>query len=321
MARRTAVGLDGGLAWSPDVPDGALAERPIEDPHWAMWMEGQGYTGQEIRRHLPDLIGYVRRTLAEREVSDVVTLPRVVAGLVVAFLVDRPPLVVLEMDPRPSQFLGPADMGARLRPAPNGWRDVLTGGAWAVSAERGPSAAAQVVAAALYRKLGVLTYPVRLVELDGERRAAWPSPAPWTWRPAPDIERPLLEIEIARLRLEAPVDVWLGTGVRPRVHLRDEPHELTGTTCRSDLRSVLGWLDGDAASGWPGKPALDLPRWGPYAGMQRAAWSTMADRVAALPIGAMEAAIALGGGNATEAATLLGALIARRGALAAAIAV
>ncbi len=321
MARRTAVGLDGGLAWAPDVPGGDLAERPIEDPRWAMWMEGQGYSGPEIRRHLPDLIGHVRRTLAEREVSDVVTLPRVVAGLVVAFLVDRPPLVVLEMDPRPPQFLGPADMGARLRPTPTGWRDVITGGAWSVSAEQGPAAAAQVVAAALYRRLGVLTYPVRLVELDGERRAAWPSPAPWTWTPAVDIGRPLFDVEIARMRLECPADAWLGTGVKPRVHLRAEPHELTGTTCRSDLRSVLGWADGGSASGWPGRPALDLPRWGPYAGMQRAAWSPMVGRVADLPISALEAAIALGGGDAIEAATMLGALIARRGMLASAIAV
>lgn len=318
---RKVSGLDGGVAWAPDVPTAAVAERPIDDPRWAVWMEGQGYTGAEIATHLPGLIKHVRRMLGERELSAVNTLPRVVSGLVVAYLTERPPLRVVELDPRPSQFLSAADMGARLWPAADGWRDVLTGSRWSVAPGTGAAAGAQVVAAALYRAVGVLAYPVRLVELDGERRAAWPDPAPWTWQPAAEIGRALLEVELATLRAESPVDAWLGAGARPRASLRDDPHELTGTTCRSDLRAVLGWNEGEPVRGWPTSPAAALPTAGPYRGMQRADWSRTAARVASLQIGELERAIALGGGDATERARLLGDLIARRGMLADAISV
>lgn len=315
------TGLDGGVAWAPEVPGPDLSERAIDDPRWAMWMEGQGYSGAEISRHLPGLIDDVRGKVAERELSALNTLARVVAGLVVAYLTERPPVRVVELDPRPPQFLDAEDMGARLWPAGGAYRDVLTGSTWEVSPETGPAAGAQVVAAALYRDVGVLAYPVRLVQLDGERRAAWPSPAAWTWKPAADIGRPLLEVELARLHAEAPVDAWLGAGARPRVALRDEPHELTGITCRSDLRAVLGWSEGEPARAWPTSPAAQLPTAGPYKGMTRAAWSTMAARVANMSIRTLEHAITLGGGDATERARLLGDLIARRGMLADAIAV
>lgn len=323
---RPARAVDAGAPWAPDVPSQALAREPFESPRWASWLESQWYTGEEIRRlQAPDgLPGEFARVLAERTAGaepggQEVDIPALRQGVALAWLSDRPPESVLRLDPRPSAFLSPSDMGARLRLDDSGRTatDVISGATWHVSAERGPAAAAQVIGAALYRELGVLAPSARIVTIGGERAAAWMTVQGWV-EPTDDV---VTQQHLQVLHAEAAADAWLSASPDPRVLVRPVPHELTGTTCRSDMRAVVGYVDGHAVVGWPSAPPPVLPSTGWWEGMRRGAWASGRERVIGLPFATLDRCVRLGAGEAPERARMLGDLLTRRALLEAATSV
>lgn len=227
-------------------------------------------------------------------------------GAAVQFLCENPPAMLEALERGPVPTLSPAAFGARLggstEDADGGWQareDVVTGQTWWVRAVPGAQAGEFVIAAAIYRLLGLDAPEARLATVAGKRVVAMARPTAWLPFNA---ERDAAEVNAA-----AAADRYLGFDPKPN-RLRSRRWRLDDpAVLRLDLFGVMRWAsvakrkDFGAADRWVGQlRTVDRP---------------MQDRIAAITDAQLRQAVSFGALEPEDTGEVLGALIGRREAL------
>lgn len=243
--------------WTPDPVPASLARQVLTPSSraWLSYLEGQGYTADEVGELLrptrgdpgKGLVQHVAQAVAGAEGPDAQASARGAAAA--AYLEARPPELIEGLDPRPVVALSPEALGARLRReggVPEVWRDRLTSRPWWVVRVADEVQRRQVViAGVLYREARVAAAEWRLVVIAGTEALAAPAPTSWaTWTPAR-----LGATYGADLAIELGADAWLGNQrLVEGLRARELAIQGTANLLRLDLTGCLAFKGEGQAS-------------------------------------------------------------------------
>lgn len=241
----------GGYGYSAGGPGDPvpLKDGQLNKLHAKAWLKAQGYSNSEIDALWPDVAKLKK------------TWPQDPDGLRAAFaqhLTDHPPGAVIQDVPAPPAFLDPQEFGRRLDAQVGSkafhtdltskggvYRDRQTGEEWWIRVhDTTDQARSEVVANALYRRLGIEAPDSRVVQLpDGQVGVATKS---WTgWKVGTTSD--LVDAAGEQLAREFPADAWLANwnvaGTNDRKILLRSGKAPAGQSAilRSDNGGVFSW--------------------------------------------------------------------------------
>lgn len=334
------VDVHGGYGWQPTTPGAGIDK--WSPAQMKTWLGQQGYTDAEQKALWTGVADTI--AAADLEAAKLGQAAGSLApGHVVSFLEAKPPGSVVSLSVKPSAFLSPAELGTRLKATGGNaalpdlgevFEDHLTGERWNLRFHQDDrQARSQVVANALYRRLGIEAPSSRVVALaDGRTGVATPQFTGWSTSTLDQVAATHGEALAREMPADAFLGNWnvVGTDGR-RLLVRANPIPGTSSVLRSNNDGVLAWRSTGSQKGaaWSKTDVTEMdtfldPSKAPQAAQAFAQAQTdrglmlpMMDRVAGLSNDEIDRAVNAGGFAVGDAQELRATLIGRRDAMAA----